>query len=200
MKLTTDRIPILFASLLLLYPATSQSAVALSLVKAGTTTVSTDSIPFGTSTFSLDLRLDTDGNPAGGLQFNIATTPAETVSFAAPSVTPLNSPFTAADVEKAPLQGAICGRVEATTIFFAQAGDYAPFVDRSISTLKFNTSSLPAGSYTFFPRGEEFIFGNTTITTFGSPGAFVLTVVPEPAGVMLLLVGAILLAFGRGRN
>ena len=163
----------------------------LLLVKAITLSTVSDTIAVGTPTYSLDLRLDTGGQPISGLQFYLIATPASLLSFGATPLTTLGDPFTANDVFSAPVAGAAANQNGATTVLFkASAGDYPAFANNAIVRFTFNTSQLAPGTYVFTPVGQELTNATSTVTRFASPQTFSLTVgIPEPASVVLIALG-----------
>ena len=132
----------------------------LLLVKAMTLATVSHTIAAGTPTYSLDLRLDTGGQPISGLQFYIIATPASLLSFGPTPLTPLGDPFTANDV-------------------------FSAFANNAIVRFTFNTSQLGLGTYVFIPVGQELTNATSTVTQFAPSQTFSLTVVvPEPGSVV----------------
>lgn len=172
----------------------------LKLVKSGTAAVSIDWVIMGTATYSLDLRADTDGHPAGGLYYYITTSPADALTYRAVApLVALNDPFVAGDLDgfgQAPVGGALVNGSHNGITNWYPDDDYPAFTDRAIGTYYFNTSSLQPGSYVFTPEAAELINNNPgeDITDFDPPGTFTLTVVPEPGPSVLLGVGGWALA------
>ena len=173
----------------------------LLLVKAMTLATVSHTIAAGTPTYSLDLRLDTGGQPISGLQFYVIATPASLLSFGPTPLTTLGDPFTANDVFSAPAPGAAVNQNGSTTVLFkASAGDYPAFANNAIVRFTFNTSQLDLGTYVFTPIGQELTNANGTVTRFAPPQTFSLTVVvPEPASVMLIALGGCSLFHRRRR-
>lgn len=161
----------------------------LKLVKSGTSSTVTDWIIMGTSTYSLDARLNTDGNLAGGIQFYISTTPADALTYGTTPITVLNNPFTAADLQLFPTSGSVVNSGKQTA-FLTDSVNYAAFSDNAIASFQFNTALLTAGTYVFTPEGVELLWWpDGSITSFASPVTFTLQVVPEPCGSVLLMLG-----------
>ncbi len=183
----------------------TQAAPWLGLVKTGTTSQNSDTVFLGTLTFSLDVRANTDGNPVGGLQYYIVTSPADAVTYGTTPLTTLNNPFVAADLTglgQPPTAGAtVNSDSAANTIWFKSSSpDYSAFSDQSIGTYQFNISSLGMGTYVFTPVGVLLTYGSgEEINTFATPGSFTLTVVPEPGTWTLLACGS-LMAVWRNRR
>lgn len=166
----------------------------LELVKSGTSSTHIDWVIIGTSSYSLDIHLNTDGNLASGIQFYIGTTPADALTYGTTPLTVLNNPFTSSDLGLAPSSGSIVNSTKQTAFFKASSPDYPAFDTNAIATFQFNTASLASGSYVFTPVGVEFTGstsggGQVDITDFASPLTFTLTVVPEPGATTLLGAG-----------
>lgn len=183
----------------------TQAAPWLGLVKTGTTSQNSDTVFLGTLTFSMDLRANTDGNPVGGLQYYIVTSPADAVTYGTTPLTALNNPFVAADMTglgQAPTAGAtVNSDLAANTMWFkASSPDYSAFSDQSIGTYQFNVSSLAMGSYVFTPVGVLLTYGVEEINTFATPGSFELIVVPEPGTWTLLACGGLMAAWRNRRR
>ena len=189
------------AAVLVLYlgELTAWADPRLELVKSGTSSTHIDWVIVGTPSYSLDIRLNTDGNLASGIQFYISTTPADALTYGGTPLTVLNNPFTSSDLGLAPTSGSIVNASKQTAFFKLSAPDYPAFDTNAIATLQFNTASLAAGSYLFTPVGVEFT-GSTPggdpvdITDFVSPITFTLQVIPEPGSSVLLGVGGWALA------
>ena len=183
------------AAVLLAGVMVTQAAPWLGLVKTGTTSQTSETIFLGTLTFSLDLRANTDGNPVGGLQYYITTSPANALTYGTTPLTTLNNPFVAADLTglgQAPTAGAtVNSDSAANTIWFkASSPDYSAFGAQSIGTYEFDVSSLGIGTYVFTPVGVLLTYGGgEEINTFATPGSFALSVVPEPGTGTLLALG-----------
>jgi hypothetical protein len=182
-----------------------QAAPWLGLVKSGTTSQTSDTIAFGTLTFSMDLRANTDGHATYALQFSIATTPGNVVTYGTTPLTALNSPFVAADLTglgQSPGAGSAVNDSN-WTVWWHSAGDYAAFPEQSIGTFQFNVGSLGAGSYVFSLGNQELLNDNPgedlTNADFAMPGSFTLNVmaVPEPNSIFLVAVGGCVLQIWR---
>ena len=172
----------------------------LLLVKAVTLATVSHTIAAGTPTYSLDLRLDTGGQPISGLQFYVLATPANLLSFGATPLTTLGDPFTANDVFSAPAPGAAVNQNGSTTVLFKLSpGGYPAFANNAIVRFTLNTSLLGAGTYVFTPVGQELTNANGTVTQFAPPQTFSLNVVPEPASVVLIALGGCSLLSRRRR-
>ncbi|MCX6907370.1 MAG: PEP-CTERM sorting domain-containing protein [Verrucomicrobia bacterium] len=180
----------------------------LELVKSGTSSTHIDWVIVGTSTYSLDLRANTDGNPVGCLQYYITTSPANVVKYDATTpLVALDNPFVAADLTgygSVPAAGATVNSDSAanTTWFKASAPDYNAFADQSIGRYKFNIGSLDVGaSVVFTPVGVLLSYGGgEEISTFASPVTFSLQVIPEPGSSVLLGAGGAALMILRKRR
>ena len=174
-------------ALCLATPTVSHAQISISLVQSNTTNNSA-TIQQGTSTFSLDLILNTDGNPVSGFMYHIDTSPVG-LFYGATPLTALNNPFMSGDVFQEPAPGAMVNQGQGTTTLFKSSpGDYAAF-NNAIIRHQFNTASLAPGTYVFNPIAQEFTNANGSILTFGAPGEFTLTVIPEPTTVALGIVG-----------
>ena len=182
----------------------AQAAPWLGLVKTGTTSQSSDSISLGSLTFSMDLRANTDGNPVGGLQYYITTSPANVVTYGTTPLTALDNPFVTDDIMEQPSSGTtVNSAAAADTIWYKNdPPDYSAFADQSIGTYQFNVSTLGIGSYVFTPVGVLLTYGvGEEINTFATPDSFTLTVVPEPGTWTLLACGGLVVAWrNRRRN
>jgi hypothetical protein len=184
----------------------AQAAPWLGLVKNGTTAQTNDTIALGTLTFSMDLRADTDSHNIYALQYGIATS-SGTVTYGVTPLTALNNPFVAADLTgngQAPGSGTVVNSGN-WTVWWHSAGDFAPFAEQSLGTYQFNVSALLAGTYVFSLNNQELLNDvpgeDLTDVDFAPPGAFVLTVVPEPGAGGLLLCGSLAAAWrNRRRN
>lgn len=179
------------------------AAPTLSLTLAGGSQTSA-SITAGTSSLSLDLHLNSDGNAIGGLQSYLTSTASPAVTYGAGSVA-LGTPFTAADVLQLPTAGtAVDSSSPAVTLLFdsALSGDY-PANSSAVVSYTLNTSAIGVGSYTFTPVGQYLTNASSAIDTFGAPGTFTLNVTPaatpEPASLSLAALGLITLAARRRR-
>lgn len=188
----------------------AQAAPWLGLVKTGTTSQTSDTISLGTLTFSMDIRANTDGYKVQGLEYYIYTTPGDVVTYGTTPVTALNTPFVAADLTgfgHAPTAGAHV-IPSSYTLWWNASGDYNAFGEQSIGTYQFNVSLLGAGTYVFTPDfsdygapGGQLSNSNGDNPTFGTPGSFALTVVPEPGPWTLLACGGFVAAWrNRRRN
>ena len=183
----------------------AQAAPWLGLVKSGTTTQTNDTIALGASSFSMDLRANTDTHNVYALQYGIATS-AGTVTYGATPLTALDNPFVAADLTGLGQAPGVGTTVNAAnwTVWWHGAGDYAAFPEQSIGTYQFNTSALGAGIYVFTLSNQELLNDNPgedlTDLDFATPGAFVLTVVPEPGTGVLLACGGLAMTRRRQRN
>ena len=160
----------------------------------------------GTSTYSLDIRLNTDSYLASGIQFYISTTPADALTYGATPFTVLNNPFTSGDLGLAPSGGSTVNSGNQSAFFKGGSPDYPAFSTNAIATLQFNTASLAGGTYVFTPVGVEFT-GSTSggapvdLTTFASPDTFSLQVIPEPGSCALLGAGGwALISFRKQRS
>lgn len=166
----------------------------LELVKSGTSSTHIDWVIMGTSTYSLDVRLNTDGYLASGIQFYVSTMPADALTYGGTPLTVLNNPFTSGDLGLAPATGSTANSGNQTAFFKGSAPDYPAFSTNAIATLQFKTDSLASGLYVFTPVGVEFT-GSTSggapvdFTTFASPDTFTLQVIPEPGSCALLGAG-----------
>jgi hypothetical protein len=181
--------------------AASFGAPWLGLVKSGTTSTTSDSIVVGTASYSLDLRVNTDGNPVSGLQYYI-TAFGGTVNYGGTPLTALNNPFVSGDIFSSPAAGAVVQQSTGTTVWFkSSAGDYPAFGPNSIGTYQFNSGLLAEGTYVFTPVGEELSNESETITTFASPGTFSLNVlpIPEPGTSALVAFGGLVFLARRRR-
>lgn len=193
------------AKLILSVVLLSAAAVAfadprLSLVKAGTAAQFADGIVIGTSSYSLDLLVDTDTYDVSGLQYYLTTAPADALTFGAIPLTVLDDPFVSADLVFSPSAGGAVNQAQGTTVWFKSTpGDYTAFVDKAVARYAFNTAALAYGTYVFHPIGDELSNGNDTITTFAAPRTFALSVIPEPGSCGLAVAGAVLLASRRRR-
>lgn len=177
-------------------------APMLSLSKVGAATTFADSILAGTATYTLDLRVNTGGVPVSGLQYYLSTSPANALTFAATPLLALSAPFTPADLSSGPTSGATVNQTGAVTIWFkGGAGDYPAIGGNAIGRYSFNTSALSPGTYTITPFGQELTNMSGTITFFGIPQSFSLTIVPvpEPHSLVLLLLGGTALSARRSR-
>ena len=149
----------------------------LSLVKSGTAAAPADTIVERTITYSLDLRVNTDGNAVSGFQYYLRTTPANALSYAATPLTALSNPFQPSEVVLSPAAGTVVRQSGGTSAFFkSTAGDYPAFSDNAIATYQFNTATLAPGTYIFTAVGEELSNANTTVTVFNPAVSFTLTV------------------------
>jgi hypothetical protein len=179
----------------------AEAAPYLGLVKSGTASQNADSINLGTFSYSLDLRLDTDGHAVSGLQYYFLTSPADALTFGPTPLTALNNPFTSSDVFLSPATGDTVNQAEGTTVWFKSgAGDYGAFGEQAIARYELDTALLGLGSYVFTPVGEELSNGSETVTDFGLPGTFTLVVVPEPGTFGLVGLGGLALLAGRWRS
>lgn len=174
----------------------------LSLVAQGGS-ASTGSILAGTATFSLDLRVNSDGMPINALTLLIDSTAGSAVTYASTPLTVLNNPFIGVDIARGPSPQAPLAILDGGgTVWLRDAdGDYPALNGNAIGTYHFNTSALLPGVYRFTPVGLEFGSGiEEPISNFGAPGFFTLTVVPEPGTGCLLSLGGVLLAARRMGN
>ncbi|MCX6907388.1 MAG: hypothetical protein NTY01_05035 [Verrucomicrobia bacterium] len=185
----------------------AHAAPWLGLVATNTTSQASANIPLGTLAFSLDLRVNTDGNPVGALQYHIITSPANEVTYGATPLTAKDNPFAATDLGApfghAPVAGATVNSAgDGVTTWFKSANpDYTAFPEQTIGTYEFNVSSLGIGTYVFTPVGELLSYGGgEEINTFATPGAFVLAVVPEPGAGTLLVYGGLVAAWRNRRR
>ncbi len=200
--LRLNRFPsvILSALLALAVPAALRGAtptLELTTTGGGATSLS---IPQGTPTVTLAMRLDSDGLAVGSLLYHIVTTPASAVTYALTNpLVAKNAPFTIADLSNglAPTPGATvqAGVAGSTQWVKSSAGDYAA-IDGEIAWYTFNTQSLAATTYSFTPVGLELAndaLSSNPIEVFAPAGSFVLTVVavPEPSAMSCALVLAI---------
>jgi hypothetical protein len=125
----------------------------------------------------MNLLANSDGNPVGGLQYHIVTSPANVVTYDATPLTALSNPFVTADLAApfghAPVAGATVNAAAdgVTTWFKAASPDYSAFAAQAIGTYQFNLSVLGAGTYVFTPAGELLTYGGgEEINTFATPG------------------------------
>jgi hypothetical protein len=179
-----------YAVAIVLTSPLARAAPTLALVKTGTAATASDSIVMGTLEYTLDVKLDTGGDPVSGLQFYL-TNSDPSLRFGLSPIAALDNPFTQADIFGAPGSGGKVNQTEGTTVLFKSgAGDYPAFSSRAIVSFTFDVSHLSAGDYLLTPVGEELTFTNTTRTTFAAPGGFVLNVqpVPEPSTLTWTLV------------
>ena len=164
----------------LVIAASALAQPTLSLVKSGTVAATADTIVEGTSAYSVDLRVNTDGNAISGLQYYIRTTPSNAVNYSTTPLAALSHPFQPSEVIFSPAAGAVVRQSGGTTGFFkTSAGDYPAFSDKAIATYQFNTASLAPGIYVFTAVGEELTNASTTVTTFNPPVSFTLTVLAD---------------------
>lgn len=183
----------------------SQAAPWLGLVKTGTSSQTNDTVALGTLSFSMDLRANTSGHNVYGLQYGIATS-SGTVTYGSTPLTALNSPFAAADLTGFGQSPGAGSAVNASnwTVWWHSAGDYSAFSEQSIGTYQLAVSGLSAGTYVF-TLGNQELLNNTpgedlTDVDFATPGAFVLTVVPEPGAWTLLACGGWVIATRKRRH
>lgn len=199
------------AAAVLAIAMTAQAAPWLGLVKTGTTTENSDTITLGTSSYNLDVRFDSGGNPVGTLQYYFYTSPTDAVTFGTTPLTALNSPFTTGDAAYQPSAGATLNSTGGWTIW-SPSGDDAAFVS-NIATYQINTSPLAAGTYVFSfghtpGTDDEYLGwsgsggGNLYVNDFAAPGSFTLnvTAVPEPGTWTLLACGGLMAAWRNRRR
>lgn len=199
-----NTVQLLITAMVLTGVSPIQAAPWLGLVRTGTSSQTNATIAIGTSTFSMDLRANTDTHPVGALQYSISTS-AGAVTYGASPLTALNNPFSSTDLTgfgQAPSAGSAVDNSN-WTVWWKGSGDYAAFAEQAIGTYQFNVSSLSAGTYVFAFANQELLNNSPgeDITTFAPYGAFVLdvTAVPEP-GSWALLIGGGLMAIRRNRR
>ena len=194
-----------FVAMLAVAAASRAANPQLSLVDS-TTGLPIRTITAGTSSISLDVRLNSGGNTFSGLSFYL-TVSSGVAKYTIPSITALDNPFTATDVQRSPAGGSPLQASSGTfDLFKFSAGDYAAVSGNNITRHVIDTSalpgSLPGTSYTFTPVGTEMtgVGAGSNTTTFLAPTTFTLTVVPEPTMLgAMALTGAVLLIRRRRR-